>query len=369
MIIPFVDLKAQYQTLKEDVHEAMKDVLESCAFAGGPFVERFENAFAEYCRCRFAVGLGSGTDALWLALTALDIGPGDEVVTVPNTFIATAEAVSYCGAKPVFVDVDESTFTMDAAKLSSAITDRTKAVIPVHLYGQTADMDPIMEIAKARGLYVIEDASQAHGARYKDRLAGSIGDVGCFSFYPGKNLGAYGEAGAVTTNDERLAQKIRILRDHGQTEKYKHAYVGWNARMDGLQGAVLDVKLKHLPRWNEARRANAKIYDALLNESDGIVPPKEAPYALHVYHVYAVRIANRRAVKAHLENRGIRCAIHYPIPVHLTEAYRSLGLGEGSFPVSERCANEVLSLPMFPELSKEQISRVAEELKNALLLS
>ena len=368
MNIPLVDLKAQYQTLKEDVQEAMAEVLESCAFSGGPFVERFERSFAEYCRCRYAVGLGSGTDALWLALLAMGIGPGDEVITVPNTFIATAEAISYCGAKPVFTDVDESTFTMDASLLPAAVTDRTKAVIPVHLYGQTADMDPIMEVAKAHGLFVIEDASQAHGARYKDRVAGSIGDAGCFSFYPGKNLGAYGEAGAVTTNDERLAQKIRILRDHGQTEKYRHAFVGWNARMDGLQGAVLDVKLRYLPQWSEARRANAKIYDALLSESDGIVPPKEASYAYHVYHIYAVRIPKRQAVMAHLENRGIRCGIHYPIPVHLTDAYRSLKLGEGTFPVSERCANEVLSLPMFPELTQGQISRIAEELKNALLL-
>jgi dTDP-4-amino-4,6-dideoxygalactose transaminase len=281
------------------------------------------------------------------------------VITVPDTFIATAEAISFCGARPVFVDVDPATCNMDPSKLEAAITPSTKAVIPVHLFGQTADMDPILKIAKARGLFVIEDACQAHGAEYKGRKAGSIGDAGCFSFYPGKNLGAYGEAGAVVTNNEELDRKIRMLRDHGQEKKYYHGAIGWNARMDGLQGAILSVKLKHLPAWNEARRRNAKAYGEALKSVTGIVLPHEAPYGKHVYHLYAIRVKDRDALIDALAKKEIFCGIHYPIPLHLQDAYKSLGYRKGSFPVAEKAAAEFVSLPMFAELTGEQILNVA----------
>ena len=258
MKVPFLDLKAQYQSIKPEIQSALNQVLENTAFAGGPFVAQFEKEFAAFCGTKHAIGVGSGTDALWAALVAVGAGPGDEVITVPDTFIATAEAISFCGARPVFVDIEETTYNMDPAKLEAAITPKTKAIIPVHLFGQMADMDPIMEIARKRKLYVIEDAAQAHGAEYKGKKAGSVGDVGCFSFYPGKNLGAYGEAGAVVTNNDQLADKMRMFRDHGQPKKYYHDMIGWNARMDGFQGAVLSVKLKHIDAWNDARRKNAR---------------------------------------------------------------------------------------------------------------
>ncbi len=261
MKVPFLDLKAQYKTIREEISIAIQKVLDSCAFAGGPFVEEFENEFAKFCGCKYAIGVGSGTEALWLTMIALGIGEGDEVITVPNTFIATVEAISFCGAKPIFVDINKNYYTMNPALLEQAITPKTKAIIPVHLFGQVADMDPIMDVAKKHGLFVIEDTCQAHGAEYMGKKTGSIGDTGCFSFYPGKNLGAYGEAGAVVTNNMELNEKIRMLRDHGQSKKYYHDIVGWNARMDGIQGAILSVKLKHLSKWNEARRTNAKLYN------------------------------------------------------------------------------------------------------------
>ncbi len=260
MDVPFLDLKAQYQSIKEEIGKSIQKVLDSCAFSGGPFVEKFEEEFAQYCRCKYAVGVGSGTDALWLTLLALGIGPGDEVITVPNTFIATVEAISFCGAKPVFVDVDEKTYTMNPVFLGNVITSNTKAIIPVHLFGQMANMDPIIEIARRHGLYVIEDACQAHGAEYKGKRVGSVVDAGCFSFYPGKNLGAYGEAGAVVTNNKEIEEKIRILRDHGQPKKYHHDVLGFNPRMDGIQGALLSVKLKYLEEWNNSRRIKATLY-------------------------------------------------------------------------------------------------------------
>jgi dTDP-4-amino-4,6-dideoxygalactose transaminase len=306
--------------------------------------------------------VGSGTEAIWLALLALGIGPGDEVITVPNTFMATAEAVSMCGGRPVFVDIDQQTYNMNPDLLEKAITVRTKAIIPVHLFGQTADMDPILEIAKAHRLFVVEDACQAHGAEYKARRAGSLGDMACFSFYPGKNLGAYGEAGAVVTDNGELDAKIRTLRDHGQAKKYHHSAIGWNARMDGIQGAVLSVKLKHLEAWNGARRKNAHLYNELLRGS-GITLPTEAGYAKHVYHVYAVRVRNRDKVLGALADKGISCGIHYPVPIHFQNAYRSLGVGAATFPVAESTAAEFLSLPMFPELSSEQMKYVATQLK------
>ena len=327
---------------------------------------QFEEDFAAYCGCRYAVGVGSGTDALWLALLAVGVGPGDEVITVPSTFMATAEAITYCGAKPVFVDIDALTYTMDPTLLEDAITARTKAIIPVHLFGQPADMHPILEIARARGLHVIEDAAQAHGAEYKGSRAGSLGDAGCFSFYPGKNLGAFGEAGAVVTNDETLQEKIRVLRDHGQVQKYHHTMVGWNCRMDGIQAAVLGVKLPHLEKGNDLRRLHAAKYDEALQGIEEVVTPYVADYAHHVYHIYAMRVARRDELIAVLAAMGIACGIHYPVPIHLQDAYRSLGHEIGDFPISERVAQHVISLPMFPELTSAQLAIVINAVKEAV---
>jgi dTDP-4-amino-4,6-dideoxygalactose transaminase len=368
MKVPFLDLKAQYESIRGEIGDAIQQVLDRTAFAGGPFVAQFEKEFAAFCETRFAAGVGSGTDALWMALLALGVGPGDEVITVPDTFIATAEAISWCGAKPVFVDVDPVTYNMDPSKLEAVISPKTKAIIPVHLFGQVADMDPILEIARKRKVFVIEDASQAHGAEYKGKKAGSMGDAGCFSFYPGKNLGAYGEAGTVVTDSEELDRKIRMLRDHGQAKKYYHSLIGWNARMDGIQGAILSVKLGHLPAWNEGRRRNAAIYDELLKDVKGITTPKQAEYARHVYHIYAIRVADRDRLIASLAEKDIHCGIHYPIPVHLLDAYKSLNLGKGSFPVAEKSAAEFVSLPMFAELSREQIEFAVKELKQSLVV-
>ena len=366
MNVPFLDLRAQYKSIEQEILEATARVLESCAFAGGPFVAQFEKEFASFCGCELTVGVGSGTEALWLSLLALGIGKGDEVITVPNTFIATAEAISFCGARPVFIDIDEKTHTMNPQLLDDAITPKTRAIIPVHLFGQMADMDPIMEIAGAHGLSVIEDACQAHGAKYKGRTAGSIGDAGCFSFYPGKNLGACGEAGAVVTNRPELAETIRALRDHGQSAKYYHETIGWNGRMDGLQGAILSAKLRHLSDWNEARIKNARIYDELLSEVPGGIIPTRAEYAKHVFHVYAIRVQDRDAIIKALSKKDIHCGIHYPVPIHLQKAYDFLELGEGSFPVSEKCAGELISLPMFPELTDNQIRYVCHIIRNLL---
>lgn len=364
MKVPFLDLKLQYASMEAEIREALDGVLESCAFAGGPFVSGFEEAFAAYCQCEHAIGVGSGTEALWMALLGLGVGPGDEVITTPNTFIATAEAISFCGATPVFVDVDEKTYNMDPARLAEAITPKTKAIIPVHLYGQMCDMDPIMEIARERELYVVEDACQAHGGEYRGKRAGSIGDVGCFSFYPGKNLGAYGEAGAIVTNNESLAERLRAFRDHGQTEKSKHTMVGWNARMDGFQGAVLDKKLAHLPAWTDARRKHARQYCELLAEVEGVVTPQEEDFARHVYHVFAIRCSNRDDLIEALKEQDIHCGIHYPVPVHLQGAYSDLGYGPGSFPVVESCVRELVSLPMFPELTEGQVETVCEAVRD-----
>lgn len=363
MKVPFLDLKVQYHSIKDEIAVALQNVLDKTAFAGGPFVAQFEEDFAAYCQTEFALGVGSGTSALWMALLSMDVGPGDEVITVPNTFIATAEAISYCGATPVFVDVDETTYNMDPNKLEAAITPKTKVIIPVHLFGQMADMDPIMAIAKKHNLMVIEDACQAHGAEYKGKRAGSIGDAGCFSFYPGKNLGAYGEAGAVVTSNADIDKKIRMLRDHGQSKKYYHDMVGWNARMDGFQGAVLSVKLKHIDNWNEMRRSNAKCYDGLLAGVEGVTNPIEKEYSKHVYHIYPIRVKNRDTVMASLSEKEIYTGIHYPIPVHLMDAYGHLNLGRGSFPIAENVADELVSLPMFPELTNEQVEFVASQIK------
>lgn len=364
MKVPFLDLKIQYESIRDEIAVCLQQVLDNTAFAGGRFVEQFEREFASFCRSESAVGVGSGTEALWITLQCLGVGQGDEVITTPNTFIATAEAISFCGAKPVFVDVDELTYNMRPELLEGAITPRTRAIIPVHLYGQTADMAPILEIARKKGLFVIEDACQAQGAEYKGQRAGSMGDAGCFSFYPGKNLGAYGEAGAVVTNNHELADKIKILRDHGQREKYNHLMIGWNCRMDGFQGAVLSVKLKYLDRWNESRRKNAELYNLLLADLERIVTPFEADYAKHIYHIFPILTENRQQLMDALAENQIYCGIHYPVPLHLQDAYRSLGYKKGDFPVAEKCCQQLVSLPMFPELTSEQISYVVEKIKN-----
>lgn len=366
MKVPFIDLKAQYESIKDEVNDAIQQVLYSCSFAGGQFVEQFERQFAEFCHTDFAIGVGSGTEALWLVLLALGIDQGDEVITTPNSFIATAEVISFCKAKPIFVDINEKTYTMNPALLEPAISPKTKAIIPVHLFGHMADMDPIMDVARRYNLFVIEDACQAQGAKYKDRFAGAIGDAGCFSFYPGKNLGAYGEAGAVTTNNAELAEKIKALRDHGQIKKYHHRLIGWNSRMDGIQAAILSVKLKHLDDWNNKRRKIAGHYNKKLASADGLIKPSEAPFARHVYHIYAIRTIDRDKLLAHLAAKEIYCGIHYPKPIHLQEAYSFLGLPRESFPKTEICADELLSLPMFPELTTEQIDYTAFEIKQSL---
>jgi dTDP-4-amino-4,6-dideoxygalactose transaminase len=349
-----------------EINLAIQEVIESSAFAGGPFVAAFEQDFATYCDVPYALGVGSGTEALWLSLLACGVGPGDEVITVPSTFMATAEAITYCGARPVFVDIDARTYTMNPEALQSALTPRTKAIIPVHLFGQPADMDAIVEFAHEHGLCVIEDACQAHGAEYKGRRVGTFGDTACFSFYPGKNLGAFGEAGAIVTGSADLEQKIRILRDHGQVRKYFHKMVGWNCRMDGIQGAVLRIKLRHLEAGIQRRQAHAGHYDAALGRVEGVVIPVHATYARHVYHVYAIRVNERDEVMKCLADQGIATGIHYPVPVHLQEAYRSLGYGQGAFPIAERCAAEFVSLPMYPELTVAQLEIVIEGVKEAV---
>jgi dTDP-4-amino-4,6-dideoxygalactose transaminase len=366
MKVPFLDLKSHHAPMLEEINAAIQEVIDSAAFAGGPFVTRFEEDFAAYCDARYAIGVGSGTEALWLVLLALGVGPGDEVITVPNSFMATAEAITYCGAKPVFVDVDEQTYNMDPAGLEQAVTTRTKAIIPVHLFGQPADMDPILEFARKRGLFVVEDAAQAHGAIYKGRKVGTLGDAGCFSFYPGKNLGAFGEAGAIVTNNDALQEKIRILRDHGQIRKYHHTMVGWNARMDGIQGAILQIKLRHLEKGNELRRSHAAHYDTALRGAEDIIVPFHARNVQHVYHVYAIRVQDRDEVMRLLTQKGVGSGVHYPVPIHLQEAYSALGYKPGAFPIAERCATEFLSLPMFPELTSTQVETVVQSLKETV---
>jgi dTDP-4-amino-4,6-dideoxygalactose transaminase len=355
--VPFLDLKAHHAAFASEFTSAIREVIESSAFAGGPIVEKFEQEFAAYCGSKYAIGVGNGTDALWLALLALGVGQGDEVITVPNTFVATAEAIMCCRAQPAFVDVDERTFTLNPAELEKCLTARTKAIIPVHLFGQPANMDPILQFAREHGLFVIEDAAQAHGALYNGRNAGTIGDAGCFSFYPGKNLGAFGEAGAVVTNDAELAEKVRVLRDHGQSRKYHHTMRGWNCRMDGIQAAVLSVKLRHLEQANLLRRRRASLYNEGFADIEDVVTPMEADYARHVYHIYAVRVQKRDQLHQFLEAKGIGCGIHYPIPIHLQKAWRN-SYSEAAFPIAENLAKEFLSLPMFPELAEEQIEYV-----------
>lgn len=357
MPVPFLDLKQQYLGIRDEIWSAVAAVFDSTQYVLGREVAAFEDEFAAYCGVRHAVAVNSGTSALHCALLAAGIGPGDEVITVPCTFVATVAAVVYTGAKPVLIDVDPVSYTMDTARIEGAISPKTKAILPVHLYGNPAAMDAILEIANRRGLIVIEDAAQAHGAQYQGRRCGSMGDLGCFSFYPGKNLGAYGEGGLVATNDHELARKTRMLRDWGAEKKYQHMLKGFNYRMDAVQGAVLRVKLRYLEAWVEARRANAARYNRLLAETD-LVLPVEAVGRRHAYHLYAVLSPARDRLMESLTARGIQTGLHYPHPVHLLPAYADLGYRVGDFPVSERIATQELSLPMFPELTGADIDEV-----------
>ena len=362
--VPYLDLKAQYQSIKAEIDAAVSGVLDSCQFILGSEVAGFEREFALYCEAKECVAVNSGTSALHLALLAAGVGPGDEVITVPYTFVASVAAVTYTGARPVLVDIDPRSFNMDPAAIEAAITPRTKAIMPVHLYGQAADMDPIMEVARRHGLIVIEDAAQAHGAKYKGRAVGGIGDMTCFSFYPTKNLGAYGEGGAVTTNNAKHAEAIRMLRDWGQDRKYHHVLRAFNYRMEGFQGAILRVKLRYLEQWTEKRRAIAGQYNRLLADS-GLQLPQEMPWARHVYHVYTLRCEERDKLQAALVADGIQTAIHYAIPVHLQPAYADLGYGKGSLPQAESAATQVLSLPLYPELPEQAVHDVASAVKKA----
>jgi dTDP-4-amino-4,6-dideoxygalactose transaminase len=357
--VPLVDLKSQYQTIKADVDAAFARILENTSFVMGREVAAFEKAFAEYLNAEFCIGVNSGTAALQLALMACDIGPGREVIVPSFTFFATAEAVSVLGATPVFVDIDPVSYTITAEAVEKAITSRTRAIIPVHLYGQPADLDPILALAKRHSLHVIEDAAQAHGADYKGKRVGAMGRGGCFSFYPSKNLGAYGEAGAIVTNDEEYAQRLRLLRDHGSTSKYVHEIVGYNFRMEEMQAAVLNVKLPHLDGWNNERRARAATYNEQMRDA-GLGLPREMDYAHHVYHVYAVQSGKRDELQKRLADAGIQTGVHYPIPNHLQPAYSSLGYQRGDLPVTEQLAERVLSLPMYAELTEEQQNHVAD---------
>lgn len=361
-MVPFVDLRAQHDSLRTELFDTITKIIDTSSFIMGQAVKDFEPKFAEFCGCRRAIGVSSGTAALHLALWALGIGPGDEVITIPHTFIATAEAISVCGAKPVFVDIDPQSFTMDVSKLEAAITPRTKVIIPVHLYGNPTDMDPLLEIARKHGLRVVEDCAQAHGAEYKGRRVGTFGDAGCFSFFPGKNIGAMGDAGAVTTSDEAIATKVNKLRNHGREGKYEHEMVGYNERMDTLQAAILSVKLPHLNDWNAARRKHADEYRKALADVDVVLPTPKPNYA-PVYHLFVIRHPKRDDMQKFLRKKGIATGVHYPLPLHLQPAYADLNYKQGDFPATEKAAKEILSLPMYPEMTCAHIEEVAEAIK------
>jgi dTDP-4-amino-4,6-dideoxygalactose transaminase len=363
--VPFLDLRAQYAGLREEILEALQEVAESTLFILGPKVAAFEESFAAHVGARHCVGVSSGTAALHLALICAGVRPGDDVITVPMTFIATSWAISYLGANPVFVDVDPVTYTMDVRKVERKITRRTRAILPVHLYGQPADVEPLLEIGRRRGIPIIEDAAQAHGARYRGQAAGTLGLCGCFSFYPGKNLGAYGEAGAVVTNDDHIAARLRSLRDHGQSRRYHHDQLGFNYRMDGFQGAVLGVKLRYLEDWTEARRRLAERYQEGLAGLP-LKLPAEAMGRRHVWHLFVVLHPHRERIRSGLEARGIQTGLHYPVPVHLQEAYAHLEHQPGDYPIAERIARDCFSLPLFPEMTERQQDRVIGALHEIL---
>lgn len=368
MHIPLVDLRAQYWTIKQEVLAALADVLEDMQLFLGPQSQAFEQEFAAYCECAEAVGVSTGTDALVLAFRACGIGLGDEVITIANTFIATVEAIALVGATPVFVDVDPDSYIMDCRQLDQALTPRTRAILPVHLYGHPVEMQPIMEFARIHNLRVIEDASQAHGATYQGRRVGSFGDIGCFSLYYSKNLGAYGEAGICVTNNHELAESIRLVRDHGSRTKYQHEVLGVNARLDELQAAVLRIKLRHLEQWNAARQAHAQAYNEQLRGLVEAVPVTRS-WGTHVYYVYVVRVQQRDHFRQVLEQEGIATAIHYPIPLHLQPACAQYGYKPGMLPVTEKVTEHIVSLPMYPELTAEQIQRVVDAVKNSSVMA
>jgi len=363
--VPMNDLKVQYEQIKEEIDAGLAQVLGNCSFILGPAVASFEAAYAAYCGAEHCVGVSNGTDALVLALRAAGVGPGDEVITTSHTFGATTEAIRQLGARPVFADIEDEYFTLDASAVEERFTDRTRAIVPVHIYGHVADMDPLLEIASRRGAVVVEDAAQAQGARYRDRLAGSMGLAGCFSFYPGKNLGAYGDAGGITTSDAEVAAAIRLLRNHGQDpdRKFWYGELGYNHRMDGFQGAVLEVKLRHLDVWNERRRAIAERYRAGLAGVPEVRVPREADWAHHVYHLFVVRVPDRQALAAALKEKGVQTAVQYPVPVHLTPAYADLGYGAGDLPVCERACEEIISLPIYPDLDDDGVDYVVEQVR------
>jgi len=362
MKVPFVDIQTQYQSIKTQIDTVISNVLNNSDFILGQAVENFEEAFARYCETTCAVGVDSGFSALELILRAYSIGPGDEVLTAANTFIATALSISTCGARPVFVDVDPQTYNLDPARLEEAITPATKAVIPVHLYGQPADMDPILEIAHRYNLKVIEDACQAHGARYKGKRTGALGDAAAFSLYPTKNLGAYGDGGVVVTGDALLAERIRLLRNLGQESKNCHQIKGYNRRLDSLQAAIIGAKLPFLDQWNAERRRAAACYDELLADMP-VSTPITAPWAEHVYHLYVIQVEERDALQANLAKAGISTAVHYPVPIHLQPAFQELGYRQGDFPVAEELAGQILSLPMYPELEQKTINQITRSLE------
>jgi len=367
MHIPLVDLQAQYRSIRPEIMAAIEGVLENMQLFLGPQSQMFEHEFAQYCGCRFGVGLSTGTDALILALRACDIGPGDEVITVAHTFIATVEAIAQVGATPVFVDIDPDTYTMDWRQLGQVFTARTKAIIPVHLYGHPVDMQPVLDFARLHGLRVIEDASQAHGATYQGRRVGGIGDIGCFSFYFSKNLGAYGEAGACVTKDAKLAESIRKYRDHGSLIRYQHETIGVNARLDEMQAAILRVKLPFLEQWNTARQTHAKFYSEHLQETVQAIPIVQ-PWATHVYYVYVMQVQERDAFRRALEQEGIATGIHYPTPIHLQPACAHYGYVSGTLPVTEYVAEHIVSLPLYPELTTEQTQMVVNAVKKSFPL-
>jgi len=370
MKIPLVDLKAQYKSIKNEIDDAVQRVLESTQFILGQEVKAFESEIAAYCQTKFAVGVASGTDALQLALLACGIKPGDEVITTPFTFIATTEAITQCGAIPVFVDIDLTTCNINPAKIEPKITEKTRAILPVHLYGQPADMDPILELGRRYNLKVIEDCAQAMGAKYRGKMVGSLGDVGCLSFFPSKVLGAYGDGGMVVTSNPEIAEIVAMLRNHGSKEKYYHLIPGFNSRLDELQAAVLRVKLRHLDAWIELRRQKASLYNKLFSQIDGISLPYIAPDSYHVFNYYTIRLQNQRinrdALRAYLSSKGIATAIYYPLGLYLQEVYRGLGYGAGDFPESNRAQEQVLSLPIYPELSKRQTEKITQFIYNYL---
>ncbi len=365
MSIPLLDLQAQYSSIKDELESEILDVLRGGQYILGPKVQEFESAIADYCGVEYAVGVANGTDALVLALDAIGVGPGDEVITSPFTFFATAESISRLGATPVFVDIDPQTYNLATDKIEAKITSKTKAVIPVHIFGQPAEMDAVNDIATRHGIKVIEDACQAIGADYRGRKVGSLGDAACFSFFPSKNLGGAGDGGMVVTSNKDLADRIRLLRQHGSPKKYHHSLVGYNSRLDALQATILSVKLRYIDNWNNARREKAQYYNKLF-EGTKIVTPKELDHVKHVYHLYIIKVPNRADVESALKENGIGCGVYYPVPLHLQDAYEDLGYKEGGLPVSEAASHETLAIPLYPELGTEDMKKIADIVKEAI---